>query len=404
MRRVLTLVTAVGAVTAATLLTGGTDAIATDGHQVLASGLNNPRQLEWSNNHKTLIIAEAGRGGDTCVGEGPEGPQCIGFSGMVRSVHKPWKKRDVTPGVLAKDLLSVAGPDGTFATGPDGADRTNRPGELIEAITGAPPESRPPNLPANVQEQLGHLVVSSYNRERTEYFNFPYLDFFDYEKSLNPDNAQLDSNPYAVLFVKDRSGDASGYGLIADAAANTVWKVDPDFSACDPEATDCVPPASVTVFHTWQPPSAPTTTDEDDIEYVPTSLARDRDGNVYVGGLGSLVPGEGKVTKLSSDGTTELKVWGGLTSVTGVAVSGQNLYVSQLFGGAKGDPFAPDAGPVGLLTKINQRSGAMVDKHVPFPAGVAIDNRRNVYVSANSVFPGKSVNGSPVGQIWKLRF
>src|SRR4051794_5563043 len=103
----------------ASLLTGIGAAEAQPGHQVLATGLDNPRQLAWFNNGKTLIISEAGSGGPICVGEGPEGPQCIGFTSSVGAISRPWTKVRVAPRIMADGLLSVAGPDGSFATGGD---------------------------------------------------------------------------------------------------------------------------------------------------------------------------------------------------------------------------------------------------------------------------------------------
>jgi hypothetical protein len=388
-------VLAVGVV-AAMLAGGGTaDAARKPGHQVLAGGLNNPRQLNWTENGKTLIISEAGRGGDTCLGDtgSPEGPACFGFTGAIRTVTRPWNKTRVTPRWAARGFFSAAGPDGEFATGVDGADKTDIPGEFIAAITGAPPELRPSGLTKEMLDQLGHLVVAETHGPGQALF--PYLDFWKYEKNRNPDKAQLDSNPYGILFIKSKAGDGSGYALVADAAANTVWKVDPDLTACEGKGEDCVPPPIVRVFYKWNPPGPPGPVDDEDIEYVPTSVAQDRHGFIYVGGLGSLQPGKGKVTKFTANGRV-LKVFKDFTSVTGVAVDLKDrLYVSELFGGATGDPFAPGAAPSGTLTRV--AGSQRLVKKVPFPAGVAVDNRFNVYVSENSLMAGK-------GQVWRIRY
>src|SRR5262249_34109937 len=108
--------------------------------------------------------------------------------------------------------------------------------------------------------------------------------------------------------------------------------------------------------------------------YVPTSLATDRWGNVYVGGLSSLTPGEAQVVKLDPRGHV-LRVWGGFTAVSGLAVGPDgSLYVSQLF--------ADEAalvvfGAQGVLTKIS-RTGDRTGMDVPFPAGLAVDRDNNV--------------------------
>jgi len=122
---------------------------------------------------------------------------------------------------------------------------------------------------------------------------------------------------------------------------------------------------------------------------------------VYVGRLVSEVPGRGRVVELSSDGRHVLHVWSGFTTVTGVAVGHDGaLYVSQLF--------APEAAPpnpqvAGVLTRVNHGKRTNVD--VPFPAGVAVNDDNQVFVSAWSVASEAGLAGpSTSGQVWRLRF
>jgi sugar lactone lactonase YvrE len=132
-------------------------------------------------------------------------------------------------------------------------------------------------------------------------------------------------------------------------------------------------------------------------DFVPTSLAQDAQGNIYVGALAGEAGGEGRVVKLDPSGKTVLKTWTGLTTVTGVAVGKDgSVYASELFGGSESAP--------GDLVKISP-NGTRTVVTVPFPAGVAVDAADNVFVSAWSVATDAGF-GPPnsSGQIWRLRF
>lgn len=85
-----------------------------------------------------------------------------------------------------------------------------------------------------------------------------------------------------------------------------------------------------------------------------------------------------------------------------------SLYASQLF--------APEKAPAnpalqGVLTKIS-RNGHRTNVDVPFPAGVAVDKRGNVFVSAYSITPDTGLlnpgTNAPIpntsGQVWRLCF
>src|SRR5688572_1424969 len=55
---------------------------------VLATGLDNPRQLNW-HQHK-LLIAEGGRGGEDC---NDTGVICTGLTGQISAVDSPFRDR-----------------------------------------------------------------------------------------------------------------------------------------------------------------------------------------------------------------------------------------------------------------------------------------------------------------------
>ena len=118
--------------------------------------------------------------------------------------------------------------------------------------------------------------------------------------------------------------------------------------------------------------------------FVPTALATDAQGDVFVTGLASLVPGQGQVVELTPGGAHVMAVYSGLTAPDGVAIGPDgSIYVSQLT--AK----QPGAQPpiAGLLTRISGAS--RTSANVPFPSGVQVDPSGNIYVSAFSVLPAQ---------------
>lgn len=380
---------------------------------VVAEGLDNPRQLSWGADG-TLLVAEAGSGGDTCVT--PEGPPeeaapfCGGLTGGVTAIENPHED-GATAERVVDGLFSLAEENGAFAIGSNGADATEIPGEYIVAEGNVPFFPLPPELTgAPGGETLAHLVVVETDGEQVV---IPYADLAAAEEEQNPDGAQIESNPYATLFVDptpDGPEAEDGYALVADAAANTVWKIEPDFAAVPEDCVDeeCIPPYEVTPFATY--PTEP----DDDVtpEFVPTSLAADGEGNVYVGGLGSELVGEAGIRQYTADGE-EIGAWGGFTGITGLAVddAGEHLYVSQIFGSnpeappAEGETAAP-----GNVIAVDVAEGTYREVDVPFPGGVAVDEQGNVFVAAFSVAPAEGVAETPEspafpgGQVWMVEF
>jgi hypothetical protein len=345
----------------------------TEGPTVVTSGLNNPRQISLLSGDGVLLIAEAGKGGDTCEGEG-EDAMCIGPTGSVSAVIVPQFGTDKRHLELASGFTSAAAPDGSFAVGSDGASARSL-GRIKVIETAAPPDVLPGGIPSEQNGQL--LDVRPFGRVT------PVADIAGYEAAHDPDGQGVESDPYATLALPGRT-------LVADAAGNDILSVDDGGNisvfAVFPNITDgaCA----------GQPNDAGTT----GCDFVPTSLAQGPDGAIYVGALAGETPGAGRVEKLDPETGAVLQTWDGLTTVTGVAVGRDGaVYASELFGG---DP----NGVPGQLTRI-AADGTRTAKAVPFPAGVAVDKYNNVYVAAFSGSPdtGMGVPDSS-GQIWRLRF
>ncbi|NHC16098.1 ScyD/ScyE family protein [Motilibacter deserti] len=324
-------------------------------HEVVLSGLNNPRQISWDGRGE-MYVAEAGRGGEDCVGEG-EQSTCTGTTGSIIRIKRPEKTTNGTADRVITGLLSAAGGDGSGAVGVDGVSAINS--KVWFAMTYAPPEL----VPSPAGEQFGKL----YSGHGSSGNNKVLADITAYEEANDPDGDGFDSNPYAVLAQSNRT-------LVVDAAGNSVLSVSPA--------------GKVTTFAVI-PEYAP------GLDSVPTSLAQDAAGNVYVGDLGGEVPGNAKVRKYSPTGTL-LQTFGGFTTVTGVAVGADgSIYAAELFGGSNAFP-----GQVARLAPNGTRTVAAV----PFAAGVAVAPNGDVYTSAFGIATaeGMGLPGSE-GAVWRVK-
>src|SRR5690349_16588561 len=100
---------------AATLLVGGGATVASATPSVtttvVASHLDNPRQLAVGHAGLTLLVAEAGHGGSKCLKDPELGTMCIGTTGKIRSL--PFGSVNPTGHAfnVVSGLLSGAGPD-----------------------------------------------------------------------------------------------------------------------------------------------------------------------------------------------------------------------------------------------------------------------------------------------------
>jgi hypothetical protein len=340
---------------------------------VVVSGLNNPRQIALTKNGD-LLIAEAGDGGGTKIGKG-NGAQYVGPSGSVSMVTDPSTGSNETPNRILTGFLSSASKGGVAAVGSDGVSASSLAGIYVqETYFGA-------NVPPFFPDQEGQLLQASKHGVPTE-----VTDISGFNQSANPDGQPFDSDPYGVLLT------ATGTVLVADAAANDIVSVS--------NGTN-------TVFH-WFPnittgkcarksdpnPSFP------GCNFVPTALAQNKAGDIFVTGLGSLVPGEGEVVELDPTGVTVLNMWTGFTAPDGVAVDkAGDIYVSQLLA-AEAD--APAPGIAGVVTEIPM-AGPDIDTDVPFPAGLAVDRSGDLYVSAFSIAPSTGIGGPGTsGEVLRL--
>jgi hypothetical protein len=197
---------------------------------------------------------------------------------------------------------------------PQGVSYAN--GLLYIAVGGPPPPDVPgPGVPPGLASSA-LLVVDPDDGSivRT-------IDLLAYELANNPDGqvqlvdgAPVDalSNPFAVLAQDDRV-------LVADAGANDVLSVDPDTGEV---STFFVPPvvgpADVAVCGTTQ--ANPGTVGCDP---VPTGLAEEPDGEIYVSTLGAEVVGAARIYELDVGHRVFV---GGAAGSGQVAVIGSNTF------------------------------------------------------------------------------
>jgi hypothetical protein len=332
------------------------------GLTTVASGLDNPRGLEVGPGG-AVYVAEAGRGGPMCIGAGPEGRTCVGFTAAVTRIAGGEQRR------VATGLLSAAGPDGSFATGAD--DVTLSRGGIYVVMTSAPPGAVK-GLPSAVRRQLGHLLRVR-GSHRTSVANVGRLEI-----RHNPDGTDVNPNPYGVV------AGPRGSFFVADAGGNTVLRVDRS--------------GLVSLVATLPPESVP---GRGQAQSVPTAITWGPDGALYVGELGggNMPAGKARIFRIDPFGLDDdeegdaddgVEVFAtGFTAISGIDfASDGTLYVTEQFrsfaGLERGDF-------TGRLIRIspNGRRTELARGRLIAPGGVAVGPRRTVYVSTGSIFAGE---------------
>ena len=235
---------------------------------VVATGLNNPRQLAFSPSG-ALYVAEAGAGGTSPCFDGPEGGTvCFGLSGSVTKIWHGKQKQVVTglPSIGNKD-------DGSQAIGAADLAFTGHDRFVLSMGLGADPALRD-SLPAGGQI-LGTLQSVSFRGHHHGWKHHhghqtarlrTFADLAAHEAATNPiDNP--DSDPTGVLVTRR--------GVLAtDSGGNTLvganWWGHISTLATFPDVSVEFPPGSG---------------EEMPMQSVPTDVVRGPDGALYVSEL-----------------------------------------------------------------------------------------------------------------------
>jgi hypothetical protein len=254
---------------------------------IVASGLDNPRGLNFGPDG-ALYVAEAGRGGtSTLCAPAPDPPfpnRCYGPTGAITRILALGDQRRVVVG-----LPSIAVASGGNAQGPVDID-FGLGSAWVTIGFGGSPTTRAALEAGGVT--MGRIVrVNSIGQWE------PVVDLTAYEGTANPDGGAIDSNPFGLKLLSDRA-------LVADSGANAVLSI----SSTGVVSTFAVFPNRVL------PPT---------IQSVPTSIAVAPNGDTFVGELTGVpfVVGAAQVYRVPAGGGTPVAVAGGFTNIIDIALA-----------------------------------------------------------------------------------
>lgn len=309
----------------------------------IASGLSNPRGLDFSASGE-LWVAENGRGGDGPCIPSPVQPvnRCYGPTGAITRILPEGGFMRVLTG-----LPSLALPDGTSEGGPADLSFMGNVAYVTLGLGGDPAVRA---LLGDEGALLGkQLKVTPAGAFRV------VSDVAAHEARENPAGNAVDSNPYGILAQPGRQ-------IVADAGGNALIEV----RANGRTRTFAVPPSLPPV----PPIPGPRQT-------VPTSVTQGPDGALYVSQLTAFPfwPGTAAVLRVSGDGSSIETFAAGFTAVIDLAFdTGGALYVLEV-GAGQSTPFPPPNPGLGvgrLLRKCPGADATVLLSGLTFPGGVAI--------------------------------
>ncbi len=332
------------------------------GRAVVASGLDNPRQLSFDARGR-LFVAESGQGGSgPCVGGAEQDEICLGASGAVTMLSGGRQRRVVT------GLPSLAGEGGNQATGPTDVSVDRRGHYRISMGLGGDEAFRNQLTPP-ARRQLGTVLAG-----RLGSAPFVYADLAAYEQDVNPDGSvdpetgdpAPDSNPGGLT--------RTGRGLlVTDAGGNSLVRA--RFGRVTTVAT--FPQREVA--NPFGGPPVP-------MQAVPTSVTPGPRGSYFVSQLTGFPFPQGGARIFRVVPGRAPTVWAsGLTNVTDLTWSKGRLYAVQL---ADTGLLATPEGqlPSGSLVRVPQGSTSprTVASGLAAPYGVAVRGS-SAYVTTCSV-------------------
>jgi hypothetical protein len=336
--------------------------------EVIASGLNNPRQLAFSPGG-TLYVAEAGvRGDSTNCSEEPFPEFCLESTGSLARVGRGGHVERVVTG-----LPSISSEGETL--GPtDIAFKGNRKFALTIGL-GGPPDFRKEF--GREGRLLGTIVTGHLRRHNGEGSVRKAFDTAKFEKRANGDGTDIDSNPTGIIRSR------KGY-VFTDSGGNTLVSTRKHGSTV----------AKFAPVPTTQPGPTPVGFLAD---AVPTDVVVGPDGARYVSQLVGypFEPGSSTIWRVVRGHDPEPYATG-LTNVTSLAFAPDGtLYAVEL--ASNGLLNAGPTGPTGSLVRVKAgaKSHEAVVGDLPAPYGLAI-RKGSAYVTTGSLAAG--------GQVIKINF
>lgn len=319
----------------------------------VASGLSNPRGLNFAPNGE-LFVAEAGKGGPGPCVPSPvpgNGNRCYGETGA-----------------LTRIIPNEAAPAGSFQRVLTGLPSLVLGNGIVEggatdvAFLGSAPYVLL-GLGGNpvVRDQLGgKAAMLGTLLQATPSGQYKMVaDIAGQEAIDNPAGGPIDSNPYGLLVQPGRR-------IVADAGANALF--------------ENLANRTTSVFAT---PTIP-----DGRDSVPTTVVEGPDGAVYVGLLtgGPFFVGTAPVLRISSDGSSIETYAAGFTAIIDIAFdAGGALYVLEAIRGVP--PFPPGFGVGRLLRQCPGGARSELLAGLTFPGGVAIGPDGAAYLTNRGTSP-----------------
>lgn len=369
---------------------------APSGPEVIATGLLNPRGVAIANDG-SIYVAESGAGGSkmvTALSEGEEADVCVGQTGAVTRIWKGQQTRLARFASYASAVLDAAGNStckgaGEGATGPSDV-AVNGLGNLTVVMgLGGNADTRA------TMESTGFKGFGTLQSLLPNGKTSVLADVTAHEVRYNPDDGEVDSNPYGVAIVGgDRLvADAGGNDLVrirANGAVSTA-AVFPDLAPAPFPALSCaahLPPDA------FPPAGAPISA-----QAVATSVAQGPDGALYVGILSGFPFSQDNARIYRIDPKTGAVSQFGpnLNHVVGIAFGPDgSLYAAEMTTDSLLEAMVCGTGAPGAIVKVTKNSKTVVAGGLPLVGGLAIDKSGSAYVSVFSVLPGG-------GQLWKVK-
>jgi hypothetical protein len=328
----------------------------------VASGLDNPRGVAFLPNG-TLVVAEAGHGGDVCLGPGGTLP-CYGTSSQISAI-------DLTTGShtpIVSGLFSVLEPDGGGSV--IGTSGLSVQGGRLLASMGENPAADPlasasctglasdcPAVLATARAEAGQLLKAT---PSGNWNALAGVGLFDYNfTAANPGDGtyghEVDANPYGVLAMPSGT-------YVADAGANTLDWVGNN--------------GDISILHRFVVPNPPEPFPTD---AVPTCIAQGASGLIVADLAGRIWSVNGTNATLLSGQVAGRHFTGCAADAAG------NVYLVSIFSGP-GFP-TPGTGSVVELAANSSGSVSTIVSGLNFPNMIAIGPDGQLYVSVNSVCP-----------------